>query len=425
MERGTGRTKIAVIGAGAAGITSACLLQDAHDITLYEKSAGLGGHAQSVTIDNGMEPPFDVDTAFVIFNSVSYPLLLKLLARFGVQDRVQRTEMSFSYLNPEARIGYALNRGLRAMRPLVLPILYELFRFRRNAARDLAGRGIDLSGLTLSDYLARYRYSSHFSENFLYPTAVSVWSIPTPEIRSFPAISFLRFLDNHRYLGGSRGHWLTIEGGCQQYVRSFRDSFKGHVLTACDVTSVIRGAGAVEVRTADGRVDVYDKVILATHADQALRLLANPSTRERRLLGAWTYRKTYTVLHEDASVMPPDRKLWASWNIRYGSQGGARGAETGGGITYYLNRVQRLKSRKDYFVTLGGEHIPEKHVLARYHHEHPVFDFRSTATQRELPSLNGQQGTYFCGSYFGFGFHEDAIRSAVDAASLLGASPIL
>jgi predicted NAD/FAD-binding protein len=226
-------------------------------------------------------------------------------------------------------------------------------------------------------------------------------------------------LDNHGYLGGPRGRWLTIEGGCRQYVRAFQSSFRGTVHADLGVARVNRREEGVEVQLADGASHLYDKVVIAVHADQALKLLSHPTERERRLLGAWRYHKTPTVLHQDASAMPSDPRRWSSWNIRYDSSGESADRNQ---ITYYLNRVQGLRSRRDYFVTLGGANIPDKSVLARFDYEHPVYDFRAVATQGELPRLNEGSDVLFCGSYFGYGFHEDAVRSAAEIARSLGAS---
>lgn len=420
------RKRIAVIGAGAAGITAAHLLQEKHDVVLFERSATLGGHASPVRIESKDDAPgFELDTAFVIYNDRSYPSFLKLMRRLGLHDFSQEAEMSFSFCDHGTGLEFATNKSLDALfaqrRNLFSPrfhrIFYDLLRFRSHARGDLA-RGMD--AVSLDGYFERRGYSDLFRKNLMFPLAMSAWSVPTARMRDFPARTFFRYLDNHGYLGGGTdAKWRSFRGSSGTYLKAFRNSFRGEIREGREVESVSRRGEGVWVRAAGAAEERFDEGVLACHSDRALALLADPSESETRLLGAWSYQESDTWLHTDASLMPKDPKLWTSWNIDFDSRPGADAQKEA--VTYHLNRVQHLPTKRDYFITLGGVvRIAPETVIRRFKYRHPVFEASSVATQEALPSLNGVNRTWFCGSYFGFGFHEDAIRSGAAVAARFG-----
>ena len=419
MQHGS---KIAVIGGGVAGIVAAHLLQNDHQVTLFEQHDYLGGHTHPVTIEEGPDAGTGVDTGFIVFNEATYPLFIAFLDQLGVASRA--TEMSFGFHCRETGFTYAGNNlnGVFSQRAnLVSPrfwrFLLEIGRFCRQAEADLAGDA-DLG--TLADYLARHRFQPFMADHYLAPMAAAIWSTPAGRVTAFPARSFLRFFKNHGLLDlRHRPRWRTVSGGSHSYVRAFRDRFRGAIRLDSPVQQVRRADDGVELAFADRSAERFDAVVVAAHADQALRLLADPSADESRLLGAWRYELNTTVLHTDTSVLPPAERAWACWNFRRerGDQG-----ERPVYVTYSMNLLQGLATRRHYLVTLnrpGG--YDEGQVLARMDYHHPLYTDASMATQAALPSLNGVRRTWFCGSYFGYGFHEDAVRSAHQAVAHLQA----
>ena len=397
-------------------------------MTLFESSGRLGGHAHPILIENGIDPPFEVDTAFMIFNGGSYPEFLRLLARWGLSSQAQESEMSVSIEDEAVGLRFAMSHAPWPVmaspwtfcRPRLYGILWGLFNFLRRGREDLASGRV--RGLTLAEYLSERRYPRSFVESFVYPMGMSIWSIPMDRIMEFPAESFLRFFDNHRYFGGaSPSHrWNTLRGSSEVYLRAFRKSFRGQLRLNGKINAIRRQSGSVSLLPGDsGEWMPFDHVVVATHADQAFRLLEVPTSEEKAALSPWMYQHTRVSLHADPSVMPRDRRLWASWNMRFDSSHLRERARSG--VTYYLNRIQGLSSSRDYFVTLHTE--VRDLLLAEIDFEHPIFDARALEAQTRLAALDGNNRTHFCGSYFGFGFHEDAIRSSLRIAERLEPVP--
>lgn len=416
--RASRRLRVAVIGGGAAGITAAHVLQRAHDVTLFEAGSELGGHAHAVSVDDGRGGSIAVDTAFLIYNELHYPSFVELLRDLGVEGRTRPAEMSASFVDDDKDVRYALARGpgalffqrRNAFRWRFYRIFAELFAFRRRAFRDVRDDRIPES-LTLRAYLAPY--SELFRDNLIVPLASAIWSLPGELILDYPARQILLFFQNHRLLEGKSGNaWRTFVGSSSVYVDAFVRRFGGRVRRNTPVRTVMReGGGSVRVVTDEGS-ETFDRVVLATHADVSLSLLAEPTPAERAALGAWRYHPNAVLLHTDPRVLHPDRRLWASWNVvkRKGRQR----------VTYHLNRVQQLESAVDYFLTLGEDAIAPSRQVARFAYRHPVFDAAAVATQPRLAALNGVHGTFFCGSYAGHGFHEDAVASALRVAACFG-----
>ncbi|GAB4443238.1 MAG: FAD-dependent oxidoreductase [Anaerolineae bacterium] len=422
------RNKIAVIGGGVAGIVSAYILSREHDVTLIEANDYVGGHTNTITIPNGPDEGTPVDTGFIVLNDKNYPNFRKFLGQLGVETR--KSEMSFSFFCRDSGLAYSSHfpNGLFAQRrnlfnPEFLQMLRDIVRFNKEATADL--RGGRLNGHTLGEYLAENNYSTPYIEQHLAPCAAAIWSTPASEVLEFPVESFLRFYDNHGLLQLSRRpQWFTVAGGSQSYVRAFLKEFPGTVLINSPVQAVSRAANSVQVMLKGRSPLIFDKVVIAAHADQALRMLADPSPEERRLLGPWRYHKNHTVLHTHSDTMSPNRRVWSSWNyIRAGGeqQAAVKTIDRPVSVAYYMNRLQGLQTQREYFVSLNDpDPIPDEQIITEIMYTHPHYSFESLATQRELPLLNGPRNTYFCGSYFGFGFHEDAVRSAVQVGQAFG-----
>jgi len=414
--------KIAVVGAGVAGIVAAHLLQRRHNVSLFEKNTYVGGHTNTIVIKDGPDAGAAVDTGFIVLNDQTYPTFNRFLKQLGV--KVQNSNMSFGYHCENSGLQYAgtdLN-GLFAQRsnffrPDFLRMLKDIRDFSKSAKTAL--RENHLNGDTLAEYVTAGGYSSGFTEHYLAPMSAAIWSTPPDKIMEFPCEPFIRFFDNHGLLSfKDRPQWQTVVGGSHAYVNEFRRLFKGDMITGADISAVERLDSGVVIRMKDGSQQNFDRVVIATHADQALRLLQDPAPEERDLLGVWQYQKNHTVLHNDASVMPSNRRAWASWNYRR-EQG--QDEESQISVSYHMNRLQGLQIQRQYFVTLNRPvAYADDSIIYEIPYTHPVYTKAAMASQAKLPVLNGVRNTYFCGSYFGYGFHEDAVRSAVAVAKHFG-----
>lgn len=416
------KQNIAVIGGGVAGIVSAYLLQEHHQVTLFEQNDYLGGHTNTIEISDGPDAGLAVDTGFIVLNDATYPLFQKFLSRLGVGTRV--SEMSFGFQCLQTGLVYAGNdlNGLFAQRRnLVSPAFYkfllEIARFNRAAKKELAAGTVPK--VTLGEYLKRGRYHRFMIDNYLLPMAAAIWSTPTMQAADFPAEAFLRFFSNHGLLSfRNRPQWRTVVGGSYAYVKAFQKVFTGKIHLDAGVQQVYREQGGVRLQLKNGESQHFDQVVIASHADQALQLLGDPSADEQRLLSPWHYQLNRTVLHTDTTILPAQRSAWSAWNFTR-EPGEAKGRPVF--VSYYMNRLQGLKAERDYCVTLNRQQsFRQEAVIAEFDYHHPSYSFESLATQSELPHLNGQRNSWFCGSYFGYGFHEDAVRSAVEVAGGFG-----
>lgn len=417
---GAKRLKIAVVGGGVAGIVSAYLMQRRHDVTLYEKNGYIGGHTNTVVIADGPDRGTPVDTGFIVLNDRTYPLFNRFLSQLAVS--ISKTDMSFSYADRKTGLQYASMDfdGIFAQREnLIKPSFWTLLRgiIKFNAVTRRRLHEGTLDGLTLGQHLEKEGIAKKVAREFVLPMAGSIWSAPDGKIADFPAVTFARFYENHGLLSlTEHPQWYFISGGSQSYVRAFLKDFKGEVFANSAVAGIRREASRVAV-VLPGTGDVfYDRVIIAAHADDALKLLSDPSPEEKKLLLAWTYSKNNTVLHRDISYLPQNQRAWASWNyIR--EEGTDIDAPVT--LTYDMTRLQCLNTKERYCVTLNpARSIPQASVIRQIDYTHPVYNFESLSSQKELGRLNGVRNTYFCGSYFGYGFHEDAVRSAVDVGRM-------
>ncbi len=414
--------KIAVIGSGVAGITISYLLQQRHSVTLHEKNDYIGGHTHTVVIEDGPDAGTPVDTGFIVFNERTYPLFLKFLSQLEVGLR--KTQMSFSYHCRQTGLQYASSnfnalfaQRFNLLNPSFWRMLIGITQLNSKTRQKLQEGA--LKDLRLGDYLERERFSWQLIESYLIPMASAIWSTPDAQMMDFPAESFFRFFENHGLLTlTDQPQWFVVEGGSHSYVKAFLKNFKGRALTNHGVRSVRRTDKGPLVRFEDGEEELYDQVVIAAHANEAYRMLADPSPEEIRLLLPWSYSENKTILHTDTSFLPQNRRAWASWNyIR------ERDIESKSPVmvTYHMNRLQNLATDKNYCVTLNpAAPVPEEKIIREIDYTHPTFTFDALKTQLELPALNGKNNTCFCGSYFGYGFHEDAVRSAVRVAEKFG-----
>jgi predicted NAD/FAD-binding protein len=411
--------KIAVVGAGIAGLSAAWLLSDKHDITVFEADGRIGGHCHTI-VANGDK----VDTGFIVYNDATYPNLSALFGHLGVATKA--SDMSFAVSMNDGALEYSGTSltGLFAQprniaSPRFWSMLRDLVRFYRDA--PAAVRNIK-SSASLNDYLDSAGFGKAFREDHLYPMAAAIWSTPAVEIGDYPAVSFIRFCENHGLLRiFRRPVWRTVEGGSRAYVEKLIEPFRHRIRTGAPVTGIRRVNGAVEISTPGSEPEWFDHVVIGAHADLALKMLADASADERRLLGTFAYGRNETVLHSDPSLMPHRSGVWSSWNYL------ARTDEAAGGlkkpcVTYWMNRLQGIPDRTPYFVTLSpvDEPAPEK-VHWRGVYDHPLFNAATLAAQEQLGALQGVGNTWFCGSYFGSGFHEDAIQSGLAVAESFGA----
>ncbi|HCA84729.1 MAG TPA: amine oxidase [Streptomyces sp.] len=418
------RRRTAVIGSGVAGLTAAHVLRREHDVSLYEADGRLGGHAHTHDIPSADGRVHRVDSGFIVHNERTYPHLLRLFGELGVAT--QQSEMSMSVRCEGCGLEYAGARGPRglfarpgnAFRGRYLRMLAEVPVLHRRARRLLAEEddgGSD--ALTLGRFLTAGGFSPYFVSHFMTPLVAAVWSCSTRTALRYPARYLFRFLEHHGLLAVSGSPtWRTVSGGSRAYVDRIAERLTA-VHTGAPVRSVRRHPDGADVTTGDGTTTAYDSVVLAVHPDQALRLLADPTEDERRVLGAFRYSRNPTLLHTDASVLPRSGGARASWNFSMPSCTASAGAVR---VSYDMNRLQRLDAPETYVVTLNDDgRVAADRVLARMDYEHPVHTPESVAAQRSLPALSGGT-TAYAGAYHGWGFHEDGCRSGARAAAALG-----
>ncbi|MFD3753487.1 NAD(P)/FAD-dependent oxidoreductase [Streptomyces cyaneofuscatus] len=417
------RRRTAVVGSGVAGLTAAHVLRRAHDVTLYEADDRVGGHAHTHELGASDGRVHRVDSGFIVHNRRTYPHLLRLFDELGVAT--QESEMSMSVRCEGCGLEYAGARGpaglfaqpRSALRGPYLRMLAEVTRFHRAARALLELPESPATDMTLGEFARRGRFSAYFHAHFLTPMVSAVWSCDPVTALRYPARYLFAFLAHHGMLtvGGSPV-WRTVTGGSRAYVERVVKQLTA-VHTATPVRAITRHADGVELTTEDGTTTPYDAVVIATHPDQALRLLADPTDAERDTLGAFTYSRNPTLLHTDTTLLPRSRGARASWNYLMPSCAADADRVT---VSYDMNRLQRLDAPETFVVTLNGsDRVDPGSVRARMVYEHPVYTPESVAAQARLPALSGAV-TAYAGAYHGWGFHEDGCRSGAEAAAALG-----
>jgi predicted NAD/FAD-binding protein len=412
--------KLAIIGTGVAGMGAAHFLQKEYDITLFEKNSYVGGHTNTVTVDEEGTPVY-IDTGFMVFNHVTYPNLIRLFAELNVPAK--KTSMSFSVQHVPSGLefsGSGLNE-LFAQRknifsPRYIKMLLQINRFNEECEEVLTDPRY--AAMTLAEYVKEKKFGYDFLYKYLIPMSSAVWSTPIDLMLEFPAFSLVRFFKNHGFLGLKSQHqWYTIHNGSQSYRELLIAPFRDRIHTGNAVVRVERNDRSATVILSDGQRQEFDKVIFASHADETLAMLADPTDEERRLLSPFKYQENVAVLHTDERVMPKTKLAWCSWNYRI-DQTAEHGLSPC--TVYWMNSLQQVSKRKNYFVNINGEELvdPAK-ILKRIVYTHPLFTVAAQNAQKELPKLNVSGPVYYCGSYFKYGFHEDAFTSGLELSRLL------
>jgi uncharacterized protein len=420
--------KVAVIGGGIAGLGAAWLLRNNFDVTLFERGHYPGGHSNTVDInEEGRLLP--VDTGFMVFNKVTYPNLTRLFTQLGVP--IKPTTMSFSVQHCASGLEYngaginlLFGQRRNILNPRFWALLNQIGRFNKEAPSLVEKE--EATGITLAELAEKYSYGKDFLDLYLVPMGASVWSTPPDQMLEFPAETLMRFWKNHGFLGlNTHFQWWTVEGGSREYVKILTAPLKGRIRLDTPVRSVSRKPDGVAITLLDGSVEKFDKAIFACHADEALGLLADPTPTEQELLSPFGYQENLATLHSDPQFMPRTKRCWASWNYRVAKPENGPALPT---VHYWMNSLQGVSKTTNYFVSLNvQDQIPPGRIVKTIKYTHPVFTLEAIKAQKSLPALNRvseSQSTYFCGSYFRYGFHEDAFTAGLECAEALAGKPL-
>ncbi|WP_420559651.1 NAD(P)/FAD-dependent oxidoreductase [Tepidicaulis sp.] len=409
--------KIAVIGSGISGLSAAWLLSKSHEVTLFEKEERLGGHAHTVDVPLA-EGSIPVDTGFIVYNAPNYPNLVKLFAHLGVPTAESNMSFAASLENGAFEYSGSGMKGLFAdrrnvLRPRMWRMIRDILKLYRAGPR-LAG-DLSLAEQPLRVFLEAHGYSRSFQRDHLLPMCAAIWSLPVEQVEQYPALAFLRFFENHGLMRiKDRPMWRTVAGGSRTYVEALAGDMQADVRLGARIERVTRTDLGVLVHSAKHGREPFDDVVFACHSDQALALLGDASAAEEATLGAFPYQKNIAYLHSDTRFMPANRKVWSSWNY----MGGEGEAVC---VTYWMNQLQSLPTKTPVLVTLNPSAAPrEDQVFGRFEYDHPVFNRHALRNQRALWQLQGVRNTWFCGAYFGAGFHEDGLQAGLAVAEQLG-----
>ena len=420
------RQRVAVIGSGISGMAVAYFLSRKYDVHLFEKENRLGGHTDTHLIeDPATGRTIPVDTGFIVHNDRTYPNLVRLFAELGVE--AQPSDMSFGVSCRKTGFEYS-SRGLSGFfaqrrnffRPAHYLFFRELLRFNREATKLLQDPA-NLN-LTLGEYLEREGFSRDFTDKYLYPMSAAVWSTSLERMRDFPAFTLIRFFDNHGFLGiNTHPTWKTLRGGSHTYIAPLTHPYAQNVHTRAHINSVQRDAQRVKLHFRNRSSQVFDQVVFATHGDQVLPLLDNPTQRECEILGKFRTSTSQTWLHTDTRLLPRRHEAWASWNYHVSIEGLENLASRGVAVTYDMNRLQAIDSSTRLCVTLNAvDGIDARKVLRRMEYSHPLYTLDSVRAQARWAEISGQNRTHYCGAHWFYGFHEDGLNSALRVARTLG-----
>ena len=413
--------RIAIVGTGISGLVAAHKLYREHDIEIFETNSYIGGHTHTVDVQHNTDN-LPIDTGFIVFNNWTYPNFMRLIESAGVE--YQPTSMSFSVRSDRDNLEYnGSNLGSlfvqksNWLRFRHYRMLAEILRFNRQAPTELYN---DNPSETLGDYLLRQQHSRYFIDNYILPMGAAIWSTDPEKIFDFPARTFIGFFRNHGLLNlQNRPQWYVIKGGSRNYVEKLTAPFRHRIHLNTPVTGIDRRSGLVKIRTATGDVLHFDKVFIASHSDQALAMLQDPGALEQEVLGAIRYQYNEAVLHTDTGLLPKRRNAWASWNYHVAEQNDRVV------LTYNMNILQGLNSKTVYCVTLNNtDAIAPDTILRKIDYDHPVFDLAAIRAQKRWGEINGVNNTYYCGAYWGYGFHEDGVNSALRAVKLFNSNEV-
>ena len=421
--------RIAIIGTGIAGNTAAYCLDQVnlgHTLTIYEREGRIGGHSATVDIDYEGSS-ISVDTGFIVYNEHNYPHMVAMFRHLGVETQV--SDMSFSvsmnhgsfeWAGKSGSAAHVLNglfaqRG-NALNPRYWRMLGEILRFQKQSVIDLES-GF-LADLGLGQYLKARAFSEGFRDRYIVPMGAAIWSTPAKQMLEFPATSFVAFFDNHRLLQWDRPIWRTVTGGSRHYVSKLISGFGDRIRTGVAVQHIRREENGVRVNDDQGGSELFDQVVVATHAPDALKMLGDASVEERAILGAVQYRFNDVYLHRDTRLMPRRKAAWAAWNFLQDNDDGSKDVA----VTYWMNRLQAIDTSKPLFVSLNPPFAPDpSKVFGRYSYDHPQYDRAALDAQRKLETIQGKNRTWFCGAWTGYGFHEDGLKAGLKVAEGLGA----
>ncbi|MDP6904163.1 MAG: FAD-dependent oxidoreductase [Verrucomicrobiota bacterium] len=417
------KPRLAIIGTGISGLACGHFLHKDFDIHLYEQNEHIGGHSLTVEAKESTQQ-IPIDMGFMVFNRKTYPNLTRLFDELNVCYKNSNMSFSVQHLSQDLEYcGSSLNHLFGQRKNIFNPrhwrMLMQINRFN-NEARETLDSG-QFDSLTLEEYVEVKEYGEDFFRLYIVPMSSAIWSTPPKLMLKFPATTLLRFFDNHGFLGMNTQHqWLTPEGGSREYVKKLTAPFADRISIGNKIRKIERAGKQATVYTGDGQSRIYDKVILASHADQSLGLLDSPKPEEKKELSKFKYQKNIGTLHTDPTSMPQNKLCWASWNYRIKEN--AQG-ELIPRTIYWMNNLQNVSQKTDYFVSINGEdEINSNSIIKQVEFEHPLFDTAAVQAQHKLHLLNQcspEQTVYFCGSYFKYGFHEDALNSALDLCSII------
>ena len=410
---------IGIIGAGISGISAAYNLQKRHNITLIESKAKLGGHSNTINVMDDNSKELNIDTGFIVMNPKNYPNFYRFLKELNIQ--LIESEMSFSYYNNVNKIQYSgtLKGLIPNLRKLVsfkhYKLLYSIVKYSKIMYSDYKLDKLENKDTTISEYLTSIKCPKYTMQNYFYPIAASIWSSPQYQIENYPAKSYIEFFNNHGLLKiFNREKWFTIKGGSEEYIRRFEHQFNGTIIKNTTITNIIKEKDEIKVNRQNNYLNKFDIIILSCHANEALNLINSPSKYEYNTLSAFKYTKNNIILHTDTSIMPKNKKIWASWNFISLKDESNNINES---LHYYMNRLQKLDSKKNYIVSVNPSIKPSKEsIIYNTEYTHPILGKDAINMQKELNNLNKQSRILFSGAYFGFGFHEDGYLSGLNVS---------
>ena len=419
MNKNKHKLKIAIIGSGISGLTSAYILSKKHEVYLFEKNDYIGGHTHTHEIKENINN-INVDSGFIVYNENTYPNFIKLLDILNIER--QHTKMGFSVKSNSQDFEYAGNsinsifsQRKNIFKPSFLKMVYDILKFNYQSKRDIKKIS---TNITLKQYLDSSSYSKEFIDKYIIPMGAAIWSTSPELMLQVPAVFFIRFFKNHGLLDiTNRPQWWVIKNGSNQYVKEIIKPFKENIKLNTKISSIKRKNNGVEVSYGDNK-EFFDSVIIATHSDQALSLIDDLTDKESDILSKIKYQKNTALLHTDTSILPNRKIAWSSWNYLINHD-----QEKIVTLTYNMNILQTLKSNKTYCVTINDStNIDKSKILKEIKYSHPLFTIDSVDAQKRKDEICGKNDTYFCGAYWGYGFHEDGVNSALDVCKKFGLS---